>query len=117
MSPRIDTTSPTSSDDQTDILGLRYYILGDSIAVEEDREHEFKAVQQTKTPLQSISDHCKKYINAFLNTDGGTIYFGVEDDGRLVGVPMDRKTRDTTRLKIDGIVSRTSAASLPCYLE
>jgi hypothetical protein len=109
VSPHIDEQplSVPSADDQTDLSEMvRFYILGDSIAVEEDREHEFKAVQQTKNPMQAISEHCKKYINAFLNTDGGTMYFGVEDDGRLVGVPLDRKTRDMIRLKIDGIVSR-----------
>eukprot|EP01122_Echinamoeba_exundans_P011805 TRINITY_DN4818_c0_g1_i1.p1 TRINITY_DN4818_c0_g1~~TRINITY_DN4818_c0_g1_i1.p1 ORF type:complete len:1288 (+),score=282.63 TRINITY_DN4818_c0_g1_i1:108-3971(+) len=109
VSPHFEEQPPpisTSPDDQTDIVVKRFYVLGDSIAVEEDREHEFKAVQQTKNPLQAISEHCKKYINAFLNTDGGTMYFGVEDDGRLVGVPLDRKTRDMIRLKIDGIVSQ-----------
>ena len=47
----------------------------------------------------------KRYINAFLNTEGGTIYFGVRDDGVVLGAPLNRKARDSLRLNVDGIVS------------
>ena len=32
-------------------------------------------------------DDVKKTVVAFANTDGGKIYFGVEDDGSVCGVP------------------------------
>lgn len=81
-----------------------------------DQEHEFKAVQLTSSPIDSIADYAnvsfifylfnfsKKYVNAFLNTNGGTIYFGVEDDGRIEGVPLNRKSRDIIRLRVDSII-------------
>jgi len=47
----------------------------------------------------------KDYVNAFLNTDGGYIYFGIEDDGTIVGLPLNRKERDTLRLRVDGYIS------------
>ena len=34
--------------------------------------------------LRTVSDYLQKYINAFLNTEGGAIYFGVEDKDRTV---------------------------------
>ena len=40
-----------------------------------------------KTELkQKIADSLPKEIVAFLNTDGGTIYIGVNDDGSVCGV-------------------------------
>jgi len=42
----------------------------------------------------------KRYINAFLNTEGGTIYFGVRDDGVVLGAPLNRKARDSLRLNV-----------------
>jgi predicted HTH transcriptional regulator len=51
------------------------------------------------------------YVNAFLNSDGGTLYFGIDDDGRVLGVPLNRKQRDHLRLRIDTIVSGTLATT------
>eukprot|EP01124_Arcella_intermedia_P022821 TRINITY_DN3489_c0_g1_i1.p1 TRINITY_DN3489_c0_g1~~TRINITY_DN3489_c0_g1_i1.p1 ORF type:complete len:886 (-),score=213.43 TRINITY_DN3489_c0_g1_i1:923-3580(-) len=73
--------------------------------VEEDQEHEFKAVHYVAHPFEAITEYCLKYINAFLNTNGGTIYFGVEDDGKIVGLNASRGQRDELRLRIDSIVS------------
>ena len=35
-----------------------------------------------------------KYICAFLNSDGGTLYIGITDDGYIKGIPISRKQRD-----------------------
>lgn len=47
------------------------------MARKEDRKTEFK---------RSVADSIKKEIVAFLNTDGGTIYVGMDDDGIPCGV-------------------------------
>lgn len=47
---------------------------------------------------REYSESVKKTIIAFANTDGGTLYIGVEDDGTVVGVPDE--TIDATQLKI-----------------
>lgn len=40
-----------------------------------------------KTELkQKLTDSIPKEIVAFLNTDGGTIYIGVNDDGSVCGI-------------------------------
>jgi predicted HTH transcriptional regulator len=44
-------------------------------------------------------------VNAFLNTQGGTLYFGVKDDGTVMGFPTNRRMRDLIRLKVDSIIS------------
>jgi hypothetical protein len=51
---------PEDPDDQSDITDVKkYYVLGDVIEVEEDRENEFKAVQRAKNPISAITDHVK----------------------------------------------------------
>jgi predicted HTH transcriptional regulator len=102
------------------LIFFSIFIVGDIVQVEEDAEHEFKGIQNSSQPISLIAEHCEviypmdvtlicyqKYINAFLNTDGGTIYFGIHDDGTILGIPMSRKFRDAIRLRIDSIVSCT----------
>jgi predicted HTH transcriptional regulator len=84
---------------------MKIFQYDETINVDEDQEHEFKGVQVTKQPVEQISDYAEKYINAFLNTNGGTIYFGVEDDGKVRGIILNRRGRDLLRLKLDNIVS------------
>ena len=50
---------------------------------------------------EKINDQLVKDIEAFLNTDGGTIYIGVTDDGQIVGVDQ----LDSTLRKISDIIS------------
>lgn len=40
-------------------------------------------------------------MNAFLNTDGGSIYFGVLDNQVVKGVQLSAKERDYIRLCVD----------------
>lgn len=44
-------------------------------------------------------------MNAFLNASGGTIYFGIEDDGIVSGLLLDRGARDDLRLRLDAGVT------------
>lgn len=44
-------------------------------------------IEDEQTELkQTITDNLKKEVLAFINTKGGTIYIGIADDGRLIGV-------------------------------
>ena len=57
-----------------------------STGLDEDLQHEFKAAQRCPKPVRAVVDYCVKYINAFLNTAGGTLYCGINDDGTIKGV-------------------------------
>jgi hypothetical protein len=81
-----------------------HYIMGETLEKEEDDTFEFKAVQQTANIVAHIGRICSKYVPAFLNSGGGRIMFGVDDDGKIIGVPLDRGQRDAIRLNIDGLV-------------
>ena len=52
----------------------------EKIHCEEDKYVEFKFIPEGTEPHQVISKYLKNYMNAFLNTDGGSIYFGVLDN-------------------------------------
>lgn len=85
---------------------IRSYRLQETVEVEEDREHEFKSLQKAKDPVKTIAEYyAEKYINAFLNTNGGVIFFGIADDGKVQGVELDRRQRDHLRTKISKIIN------------
>jgi hypothetical protein len=93
------------SEDTGDVEHSRSYMEESKVKVEEDGEHEFKAIQNTSQPLERIIAYCRKYIVSFLNANGGIMYFGVEDDGTVKGIPFSRRGRDLLRLGIDTTVS------------
>ena len=58
----------------------------------------------------------QKYVNAFLNTDGGRLYFGIEHNGSIDGLLLNRKSRDIIRLRIDGVIPGESISnSIGCF--
>ena len=58
--------------------------------------------EDDKTELKrELIDEVKCEIIAFLNSEGGTIYVGVEDDGTIVGFE-DNKIKDSLDLKLGG---------------
>lgn len=54
---------------------------------------ETESVELKRTFNEGVEKDCV----AFLNTDGGTIYIGVEDDGTVCGIP-DNKMDSTYKL-------------------
>ena len=66
----------------------KYFIVGTYINIGENRNVEFKNYHQSSdygSFQLLILDTIEKYCNAFWNTDGGTIYFGIEDSGIVRG--------------------------------
>ncbi|MCI1735237.1 MAG: putative DNA binding domain-containing protein [Bacilli bacterium] len=57
-----------------------------------------------------LVDEVKEEIIAFLNSDGGTLYLGVKNDGTVVGIPKDQQ--DEVDLKIGNWVN--DALYPPC---
>ncbi|KNC52157.1 tetratricopeptide repeat family protein [Thecamonas trahens ATCC 50062] len=80
------------------------YLYDAIIGYDEDRMHEFKAVQRARTPVRRISDYLSKYLNSLINTNGGCVYFGVTDDGVIKGVVLNRSNRDDLRLATDRVL-------------
>ena len=59
-----------------------------------------KYIEDERTELKrELVDEVKSEMIAFLNSDGGTIYVGVDDDGSIVGV-KDDASKDKVDLKL-----------------
>eukprot|EP01114_Cavostelium_apophysatum_P017618 TRINITY_DN5286_c0_g1_i1.p1 TRINITY_DN5286_c0_g1~~TRINITY_DN5286_c0_g1_i1.p1 ORF type:complete len:679 (-),score=119.66 TRINITY_DN5286_c0_g1_i1:38-2074(-) len=95
----------TEDDENSADVSKEEFKGGSTLQFDEDQEHEFKSVTTIPDPAEAVTQYCMKYINAFLNTNGGTLFFGVEDDGTIIGLKFNRKKRDQLRLRVDGIVS------------
>lgn len=91
------------------------FTLGDTFRVEEDRHHELKECKGGK-PLRNISNTVDEYVVAYLNTDSrrtGHIYWGVRNDGTIVGVELDRSQRDELKKRVCDKLREISPDILP----
>lgn len=48
---------------------------------------------------------CRQCLNAFLNSGGGTLYFGIDNNGIIQGVNLSYTTRDKWRTGISGVIN------------
>lgn len=74
----------------------RRFYLGDKCGMEEGTRVEFKQSFDARN-----AEVYRRTLNAFLNTEGGVIFFGIRDDGMVTGVHNDSKSADMFRLWVD----------------
>jgi hypothetical protein len=79
---------------------IRSLVLGKPMEIEETREYEFKEVKPLSS-LSTIADVAEKYAVAFLNSEGGRIFWGVRGTDRIVvGVQLTFDERDRLRQSV-----------------
>lgn len=66
---------------------------GEMCSLEEDLTHEFKEVKG-KNPAKSIQNLVDEYIIAFLNSSGGSIFWGICDNGRVKSLVLTSAQKD-----------------------
>ena len=76
-------------------VGVRF-VLNETIPIEETRHYEFKELKG-RNPVRSIIEIADKYVVAYLNSEGGRILWGVNDERKAVGVILDSANRDEIR--------------------
>ncbi|EET01781.1 Putative ATP-binding protein [Giardia duodenalis] len=81
---------------------LRY---NDLIDFDEDEKTEFKELNKTDKPIAKIKDHCRKYLNGFINLHGGYIFFGVDDKKRIRGLMISDNNKDLICRLVSEIVN------------
>ena len=88
----------------------------DTINNGENNFTEFKSTMRyclrEKKPMPYIEHGILKTINAFLNSEGGTLIIGVEDNGNILGLDMDyatfgNKGKDGFLLHFDNIIIKS----------
>lgn len=80
------------------------YVHNALVDFQEDEKHEFKSWSFEKT-LEGFMHSLQEDICAFANTNGGTIYIGINEQGYVTGSVCDRSAADKIRLIVDQIVS------------
>lgn len=80
------------------------FVLNQPVGFEESLTCEFKEVKAQ--PVQTIGKIVDEYVVAFLNTSGGSIYWGIRDVDRVVtGVSATDRVRDELKQVIGQKVS------------
>ena len=69
------------------------FIEGRTCSFEEDLTHEFKEVKGNN-PAKSIQNLVDEYVIAFLNSSGGSIFWGICDDGKVKSTILTLKQKD-----------------------
>jgi hypothetical protein len=73
------------------------FVMNKAVEVEETRYYEFKEVK-SKKPLEVIKNTSDEYVVAFLNSEGGRIFWGIRgSDRHAVGVLLTARERDELR--------------------
>lgn len=79
------------------IDSTRDYVLGRYVSYVEDYDHEFKVVTSDKTFKEmqdNITSVTLEYTCAFLNHGRGRLFFGINNDGKVVGFKLSRDDKD-----------------------
>ena len=83
----------------------QYFHFGERLPIIEDRHHEFKNFRDIV--YKDIAPIVVKYIAAFLNSDGGVLYVGVDDSSVVYGFQMTQHEFDRFLLNVDAEGKRT----------
>ena len=83
-----------------------HFILNTFFNKDETLHTEFKACRPQNFDQTWATDMISRYICAFLNTDGGILYYGIRDDHVVRGLQLDAHMRDLLRLGIDNCCNR-----------
>lgn len=80
---------------------------------EETRHCEFKEVKGSN-PIDAIKNTADVYVVAFLNSEGGSIYWGIRNTDRVVvGVDLNYEQRDKLRRLVIEQLARIQPAIAP----
>ncbi|XP_026535237.1 schlafen-like protein 1 [Notechis scutatus] len=98
----LNSTRSDSAIVQREIVGRECLFYGAFIGGE-TRNVEFKQ-GSGEYLTTTLKHHLRKYTCAFLNSEGGSLFVGVEDNGLVRGVKCDHKEEDRIRLLTDSLL-------------
>src|SRR5215203_1414598 len=89
------------------------FFLHRPLQIEETRHYEFKEIKGA-SPVNRIKDAADEYGVAFLNSEGGRIYWGIRDSDRVVvGVRLTYAQRDEIRRVVTEKLTKIQPAVAP----
>lgn len=92
------------------------FVEGEKCSIEEDLTHEFKEVKGCN-PTKSIQNQVDEYILAFLNSSGGSIFFGICDDGIVKSLNLDSRIKDNINKSINSNISTIEPSIDPTQID
>lgn len=75
------------------------FVEGKKFCLEEDLTVEFKEVKGGN-PVKSIQSLVDEYILAFYNSQGGSVFWGINDDGIVTSLKLTPKMKDDIRKSV-----------------
>ena len=76
------------------------FVQGQPLPIEETRFYEFKEIKGGN-PVSSIANTPDEYAVAFLNRNGGRIFWGIKDSDRItIGTTLNETQRDEIRVYV-----------------
>jgi uncharacterized protein YuzE len=75
-----------------DIEKVDSYQQGDTVAFVD--HHEFKVILENQNIVEGIFDQIEIDINAFINTKGGIIYLGINENGKVQGIELNKQQQN-----------------------
>ncbi|KAM3135187.1 hypothetical protein pb186bvf_012652 [Paramecium bursaria] len=87
------------------------YFYRKEVNIIEDATHEFKNLKILRLDL------ILNYICAFLNTQGGTLYIGISDNGLVKGIKLTRADIDGFQLELDNYLRQFDPIVLPSQIK
>ncbi|XP_001639777.2 schlafen-like protein 1 [Nematostella vectensis] len=87
------------------------YIIGQKLGTE-DRLTEYKRGGGNYL-VKRMRSYINEYVCAFLNSEGGRLLIGVEDDCKVCGVECSDQMEDQLRQELDSVIKRFKPPVLP----
>jgi DNA modification methylase len=89
------------------------FIFNQPVDAEETLHCEFKEVKGAN-PIDAIKNNADEYVVAFLNSEGGSIYWGIRDIDRVVvGVNLNSEQRDKLKRLVIEQLAKIKPAIAP----
>jgi DNA modification methylase len=80
------------------LMSQSEFIMNHEVKIEETRHVELKEIKSTAGAVNTIVNAADEYAVAFLNSEGGRVYWGIRDKDRIVvGVRLSYQERDRIR--------------------
>jgi predicted HTH transcriptional regulator len=82
------------------------YFLDTKLKIYEDEMHEFKQFTIIeKSELVEKIRNLSKYLCAFLNSNSGVIYLGINDDGLVKGIKLSKDQYELAEFEIGNMIN------------
>ena len=84
---------------------LTNFVYNTNVNIYEDENYEFKQFQIFSE--KDITNHLRqnmKYFSAFLNSNSGILYFGINDNGDIKGIELTNELKYSFELQLDKII-------------